>query len=68
MGPFYPRLARFPNAGGARRLSLPFAAMSTRRTVSIIVGALVLIFLLVLMTAGVPKGCEPSPDKAPSPN
>jgi hypothetical protein len=42
--------------------------MSTRRTVSIIVGALVLIFLLVLVTAGVPKGCEPSPDRAPSPN
>ena len=48
--------------------SLPFAAMSTRKTISIIVAALAVIFVLVLLTAGVPKGCEPSPDKAPSPN
>ena len=45
--------------------------MSTKKTITIIVAALVtvaVLFLLVLATAGTPKGTLPPANKAPSPN
>ena len=45
--------------------------MSTKKTIAVIVAALVtvgLVFLLVLFSAGTPKGAVPPVDKAPSPN
>jgi hypothetical protein len=42
--------------------------MSTKKTVSLIVGGLVAIFVIVLLLAGVPSACEPPVDKAPSTN
>ena len=45
--------------------------MSTKKTIAVIVAALVtvgLVFLLVLFSAGTPKGAVPPADKAPSPN
>ncbi|MFZ4721745.1 MAG: hypothetical protein ACOYMI_01185 [Phycisphaerales bacterium] len=42
--------------------------MSTKKTVSLIVGGLIAIFVIALLLAGVPKGCEPPVNKAPSTN
>jgi hypothetical protein len=42
--------------------------MSTKKTISLIVGALIAVFLIVLALAGVPGGCEPPVNKAPSTN
>ena len=42
--------------------------MSTKKTISLIVGALIVVFLIVLAFAGVPAGCEPPVNKAPSTN
>lgn len=42
--------------------------MSTKKTISLIVGALIAVFVIVLLFAGVPRGCEPPVNKAPSTN
>lgn len=45
--------------------------MSTKKTIAVIAAALIavgIVFLLVLVTAGTPKGSLPPTDKAPSPN
>ena len=46
-------------------------SMSTKKTISLIVAALVaigIVFLVVLFSAGTPRGAEPPVNKAPSPN
>jgi len=40
--------------------------MSIKKTLSLIVGGLIAIFVIVLLLAGVPRGCEPPVNKAPS--
>jgi hypothetical protein len=42
--------------------------MSTRKTISAIIVALAAVFVIALLFAGVPRGCEPPVNKAPSQN